>query len=65
MAATVFSVVIKEIEEKQKYLADALASGAAKDYAEYKFMCGEIRGLSFAQSYINDLVRRMEQNEDE
>ena len=65
MAATVFSVVIKEIEEKQKYLADALASGAAKDFAEYKFMCGEIRGLSFAQSYINDLVRRMEQNEDE
>ena len=65
MAATVFSVVIKEIGEKQKYLADALASGAAKDYAEYKFMCGEIRGLSFAHSYIDDLVRRMEQNEDE
>lgn len=65
MAATVFSVVIKEIEEKQKYLADALASGAAKDYAEYKFMCGEIRGLSFAHSYIDDLVRRMEQDEDE
>lgn len=65
MAATVFSVVIKEIEEKQKYLADALASGAAKDYAEYKFMCGEIRGLSFAHSYVNDLVRRMEQDEDE
>lgn len=65
MATTVFSVVLKEIEEKQRYLADALASGAAKDFAEYKFMCGEIRGLSFAQSYINDLVRRMEQNEDE
>ena len=65
MATTVFSVVLKEIEEKQRYLADALASGAAKDFAEYKFMCGEIRGLSFAQSYINDLVRRMEQNEDD
>ena len=65
MAATVFSVVIKEIEEKQKYLADALASGAAKDYAEYKFMCGEIRGLSFAHSYVNDLVRKMEQDDDE
>ena len=65
MAATVFSVVLKEIEEKQRYLADALASGAAKDFAEYKFMCGEIRGLSFAHSYITDLVRRMEQNEDD
>ena len=65
MAATVFSVVIKEIEEKQKYLADALASGAAKDYAEYKFMCGEIRGLSFAHAYVTDLVRKMEQDDDE
>ncbi len=65
MATTVFSVVLKEIEEKQRSLIDALGSSAAKDFAEYKFMCGEIRGLSFAQSYINDLVRRMEQNQDE
>ncbi len=64
MAATVFSVILKEIEEKQKYLADALGSGAAKDYPEYKFMCGEIRGLSFAHSYVTDLVRRMEQDDD-
>lgn len=65
MPATVFSVVLKEIEERQRSLVDALASGAAKDHAEYRFMCGEIRGLSFAHSYINDLVRRMEQDEDE
>ncbi len=65
MASTVFSVVIKEIEERQRSLVDVLASGAAKDHAEYRFMCGEIRGLSFAHSYINDLVRRMEQDEDE
>ena len=39
MAATVFSVILREIEEKHKSLSDALASGAAKDFAEYKFMC--------------------------
>ncbi len=65
MAATVFSVILREIEEKHKSLSDALASGAAKDFAEYKFMCGEIRGLSFAHAYVTDLVRRMEQNQDE
>lgn len=65
MAATVFSVILKEIEERQKSLADALGSGAARDYAEYKYVCGEIRGLSFAHSFINDLVRKMERDDDE
>ena len=65
MAATAFSVVLKEIEEKQKSLSDALGSGAARDFAEYKYMCGEIRGLSLAHSFINDLVRKMEQDDDE
>jgi len=65
MATTVFAVITKEIEERQKSLSDALASGAAKDYAEYKYMCGEIRGLSFAHAYVTDLVRKLEQDDDE
>lgn len=65
MATTAFSVVIKEIEEKRDYIAQALISGAAKDFPEYKSMTGEIRGLSLAHSYITDLVRKMEQNDDE
>lgn len=65
MAATVFDVLIRDIEEKREGLARALVDGAARDYAEYRSMCGEIRGLSLAHSYITDLVRRMEQDEDE
>jgi hypothetical protein len=65
MAATVFSVLLKEIEERRKSLSDALGSGAAKDFSEYKFMCGEIRGLSLSHAYVTDLVRKMEQDEDE
>jgi hypothetical protein len=65
MAATVFSVVLKEIEDRQSTLTAALNSGSAKDYAEYKYMCGEIRGLSFTHSYVTDLVRRLEQDDDE
>jgi hypothetical protein len=63
--ATAFSVVIKEIEDRRENLARVLVDGAAKDYAEYKSLCGEIRGLSQAHMYITDLVRRMEQDEDE
>lgn len=65
MATTAFSVVLKEIEERRDALAQVLISGASKDFPEYKSMCGEIRGLSLAHSFITDLVRTMEQNEDE
>lgn len=65
MATTAFSVVMKEIEEKRESVAQALISGAAKDFPEYKSMTGEIRGLSLAHSFINDLVRKMEQSDNE
>lgn len=65
MAATAFSVVIKDIEEARESIARALLDGAAKDYAEYKALCGEIRGLSTAHMFIQDLVRKMESDDDE
>lgn len=65
MATTVFDVVIRDIEEKRDGIARALIDGGARDYAEYRSMCGEIRGLSLAHSYVTDLVRRMEQDDDE
>ena len=65
MATTALDVVIKELEERRESIAQALISGAAKDFAEYKDLCGEIRGLSRAHAFITDLVRKMERNEDE
>ena len=60
MATTAFNVVLKDIEERRDAIAQALISGAAKDFPEYKSMCGEVRGLSLAHSFITDLVRKME-----
>lgn len=65
MAASVMDVLLKNIEERREDLARALVDGTARDYAEYRSMCGEVRGLSVAHSFINDLVRKMEQDEDE
>jgi len=65
MATTAFSVVLKEIEERRQDIAEALISGAAKDFSEYKSMTGEIRGLSQAHRYITDLVDRIERAENE
>jgi hypothetical protein len=57
---TAIDVVLKDIDEQRDSIARALCDGAAKDFAEYQLMCGEIRGLSLAYSYITDLVRQME-----
>ena len=64
MATTAFSVVLKELEERRDSLAQALISGAAKDYSEYRSLCGEIRGLSHAHAYVTDLVRRLETDDE-
>jgi hypothetical protein len=56
--------LIKQISERQKHLSDAVADGAAKSYDGYVMLVGEIRGLSFAQMCVNDLVRKLE-NDDE
>lgn len=62
--ATAFDVVLKDIDERRDMLAKALMEGSAKDYSEYRSMCGEIRGLSVAHSFITDLVRKMETYEE-
>ena len=64
MATTAFIVVLKEIEERREDIAQALVSGAAKDYPEYRGLCGEIRGLSLAHGFITDLVRKMETDDE-
>ena len=65
MTTTAFDVVTKDIEERRESIARALIDGGARDYAEYRDMCGQVRGLSIAHSFITNLVQKMEQDEDE
>jgi hypothetical protein len=59
--ATALSVVQKELEIRKNSLVDALATGAAIDFADYKRIVGEIRGLSLADELLKDLERQLEQ----
>lgn len=61
---TALDVVLQEITEKRESLSRALVDGVAKDHAEYRYMCGEIQGLSLAHAYITDLVRRLEEDDE-
>jgi hypothetical protein len=58
-------IVKQKINEKQAQLSYAISNGAAKDFAEYRAMCGEVRGLSLAEGYLLDLANQMERNDDE
>jgi len=60
MAATALSVVIKDINDRRESFKNALSDGAAKDYSEYRAMSVEIQGLSLAHSFLTDLVRQLE-----
>ena len=57
--------LLKEYREKEKSLQESLGRGGATDFAVYQNMCGQIKGLVYAQSIINDLLRKVEQMNDE
>ena len=57
-------VLVGQIDEKVSRLQETLASGAAKDYAEYQRMCGEIQGLLTARLNTTDLKHTMETNDE-
>ena len=61
---TALEVLQKAFREKREQLAEAVSSGKAKDYAEYRAICGEIQGLLYAEREVSDLAHRLE-NSDE
>jgi len=61
---TAFDVVLKELEQRRELILQAINSGAAKDFPEYKSITGEARGLSLAYFLIKDLAQKMERSDD-
>jgi hypothetical protein len=53
-------VLLKQVRDKRDQIVEAVSNNAAKDFAEYQKLCGEIRGLSIAEGYILDLAKNME-----
>ena len=65
MAKTVIDLLSDRIEEQIEMLMSSLSDGVAKDYAEYRDMCGAIRGLRTAHRETKDLVRKLKEDEDD
>ena len=65
MAATIFEVLENKLEESVDVLTRAMQAGKCEDYANYQYLCGQIRGLKVAQASINDLKRQMQEDNDD
>lgn len=58
------AVVQKEIDKLVQEQVAFLAASRADTFDEYKKICGVIRGLNLADSIINDLVQKLERDDD-
>ena len=56
--------LLREYKDRMEMLQQALAAGHCKTFEEYKYTCGQLRGLESACAIIVDLKQRME-NSDE
>ena len=65
MEHRIFEVLNQKITERIQDLNGSLCDGVAKDYADYKGMCGVIKGLRTAQFELNDLLRKIKELDDE
>ena len=57
--------LLKEYQDRMTMLSEALARGNCTSYEEYKYICGQLRGLEAACGIIIDLKQKMEHSDDE
>jgi hypothetical protein len=56
--------LMDQYKDRMQMLTEAVARGNCKDFDEYRFVCGQLRGLEAACAVIQDLTERLE-NSDE
>jgi hypothetical protein len=54
----------KEIDKLREDQSVFLNGGGAKDFAEYRHVCGVIRGLTHADQLVKDLAKKLEYSDD-
>lgn len=61
---TVLGLLHKQLEEEKVAAQEAVLSRAAKDFAEYSFLCGKLNGLAMAQVLLHEMVTRLRKQEE-
>ena len=55
---TVFTPVIKKIQEEMNVITDYLSSGRPNNYEEYQRLVGKIEGLSISRELLQEAEKR-------
>jgi hypothetical protein len=63
-ADTALDHLTRQLNEKVIQLQEALADGRVDTFEEYRKVCGEVKGLLTALSYVTDLKRKLEHSDD-
>ena len=64
MQVDAMTLLKKQMDEEVSALSGPLCEGAAKDFAEYREMCGKIYGLSRARLFVADMEARLQQDDE-
>jgi len=56
--------LLSAFKDRMDMLGDAIAHGNCTSYEEYKFACGQIRGLEAACVIVEDLKSNLENSDD-
>jgi hypothetical protein len=64
MSNDVLKYLSDKIQEEIRIVSDDTATGKAKDFGDYKYACGIIRGLMIANSAIMDTAERLKNSDD-
>jgi hypothetical protein len=64
MSNDVLKYLSDKIKEERLLLAEDMSMGKAKDFGDYKYACGIIRGLLLANNMIIETSERLENSDD-
>lgn len=52
-----------DIRREMNTICDAIADNGCQTLEDYKFRCGQIRGLAMAEDYLTALLEKVERDE--
>jgi hypothetical protein len=64
MNSQALAYLLNEIDKLRGDQTVFLNGGGAKDFAEYRHVCGVIRGLTHADQLVKDLAKKLEYSDD-
>jgi hypothetical protein len=55
----------RELKQQKEGMVEQLVMGGTDDYADYKYLCGKIRGIQIAMDFIREIRGKVGLAEDE